>query len=457
MGKGKAAPPKPPAGGPSAPVKSFKYGMPLYGLAWPEGDTFYACGGGGHGIKNRLVCAEAKDGSLTDQTAEHLFGSVCPTRLAVAPGSRSIVFGVGDAGLRRLDLDARGRVPKFTEVTGALAEKLVDVKLDAKALAFHPAGELLAAGADDGTVAVFEWPSLKLKFELSGERKLSESIRDLDFVPVGGGAAAGGGKTGSGRVGLMVVLDNGSAAVLDVDKGGAVLCKCALAKGPEFKNDKVMLVSSEDRLLLHHLPPGMENAQFARVKCRMMPVAPSGGAAAAAAAGGEGGGPLRPTLVCLMNNRAGSHVALWELDEDGLLSMRNSCKVTDSSGTCMDASADGGLVAIGNSEGDVALVGTRPHMRLVKRFPKAHMVFCTAIAFNADASWLLSASADASATLNSTALPPPPDPAKFLKLAIIVLMLLVMIVLQLLRVLRRSGLTTDDILELIGLRSREEL
>ncbi len=58
------------------------------------------------------------------------------------------------------------------------------------------------------------------------------------------------------------------------------------------------------------------------------------------------------------------------------------------------------------------LVGTRPHMRLVKRFPKAHMVFCTAIAFNADASWLLSASADASATLNSTALPPPPDPAK---------------------------------------------
>jgi hypothetical protein len=46
---------------------------------------------------------------------------------------------------------------------------------------------------------------------------------------------------------------------------------------------------------------------------------------------------------------------------------------------------------------------------------------------------------------------------RFLKLAIIVLMLLVMIVLQLLRVLRRSGLTTDDILELIGLRSREEL
>mgnify|MGYP001806927565 CR=1 FL=1 len=186
MGSGKAAPPKQPAGGPAAPIKTFKYGMPLYGLAWPEGETFYTCGGGGHGIKNRLVCAEAKDGSLSDQTAEHLFGSVCPSRwvrclalrtarhaarswlgrgnrlqpcctplllrdtpaachtladthhhrsgtshatitqrpsashcrLAIAPGGRSIVFGVGDAGLRRLDLDTRGRVPKFTEVTG---------------------------------------------------------------------------------------------------------------------------------------------------------------------------------------------------------------------------------------------------------------------------------------------------------------------------------------------------
>ncbi|PNW85068.1 hypothetical protein CHLRE_03g170350v5 [Chlamydomonas reinhardtii] len=457
MGSGKAAPPKQPAGGPAAPIKTFKYGMPLYGLAWPEGETFYTCGGGGHGIKNRLVCAEAKDGSLSDQTAEHLFGSVCPSRLAIAPGGRSIVFGVGDAGLRRLDLDTRGRVPKFTEVTGTLAEKLSGVKLDAKALAFHPAGDLLAVGSDDGTVAVFEWPSLKLKFEIGGERKLSDSIRDLDFVPVAAAAAGAGGKAGGGRVGLMVILDNGSAAVLDVDKAGAVLCKCALAKGSEFKNDKVMLVSNDERLLLHHLPPGMENAQFARVKCRMMPVPASGGAAAAAAAAAGDSGPLRATLVCLMNNRAGSYVALWELDEDGLLSMRNSCKVTDSSGTCMDASMDGALVAIGNSEGDVALVGTRPHMRLVKRYPKAHMVFCTAIAFNADASWVLSASADASATLNSTALPPPPDPAKFLKLALILLMLLVMVVLQAVRVMRRSGLSMDDILQLIGLRPRDEL
>jgi hypothetical protein len=64
-------------------VKTFKYGMPVYGLAWPEGLAFYLSGGGGStktGIVNRLVCAEAAAGALTDQTAEHAFGMDCPTR-----------------------------------------------------------------------------------------------------------------------------------------------------------------------------------------------------------------------------------------------------------------------------------------------------------------------------------------------------------------------------------------
>jgi hypothetical protein len=31
----------------------FKYGMGLYGAAWPLGDHFFVCGGGGHGLVNR--------------------------------------------------------------------------------------------------------------------------------------------------------------------------------------------------------------------------------------------------------------------------------------------------------------------------------------------------------------------------------------------------------------------
>lgn len=31
----------------------FKYGMALYGVAWPEGPYYFVCGGGGMGLQNR--------------------------------------------------------------------------------------------------------------------------------------------------------------------------------------------------------------------------------------------------------------------------------------------------------------------------------------------------------------------------------------------------------------------
>lgn len=67
----------------------------------------------------------------------------------------------------------------------------------------------------------------------SGERKLPEAVKDLDFVPHGGsGPAAAGraGGAGGGRA-LVVVLDNGAVEVLDVDAKGALLCRVRPAKG----------------------------------------------------------------------------------------------------------------------------------------------------------------------------------------------------------------------------------
>jgi hypothetical protein len=37
------------------PPHARKYGMPLYGAAWPPGEYFFICGGGGHGLVNRWV------------------------------------------------------------------------------------------------------------------------------------------------------------------------------------------------------------------------------------------------------------------------------------------------------------------------------------------------------------------------------------------------------------------
>ncbi len=46
----------------------------------------------------------------------------CPCyicRLALSPGAKSLVFAMGKGGIQRLDLDARGKTPKFTEITGS--------------------------------------------------------------------------------------------------------------------------------------------------------------------------------------------------------------------------------------------------------------------------------------------------------------------------------------------------
>eukprot|EP00798_Chlamydomonas_sp_ICE-L_P013959 gene13959-19897_t len=72
-------------------LKTFKYGMPLYGVAWPEGDVFYMCGGGGMGIKNRL---------------------------AISPNGQYAVMAMTKGGIARLDLDCTGPVPKAVEMTG---------------------------------------------------------------------------------------------------------------------------------------------------------------------------------------------------------------------------------------------------------------------------------------------------------------------------------------------------
>ncbi|GIL72850.1 hypothetical protein Vretimale_4521 [Volvox reticuliferus] len=343
--------------------------------------------------------------------------------------------------MQRLDVEHRGKVPRFIEITGSLEERIKGITTDVKAIAFHPSGDYVALGADDGSIAVYEWPSLKVKLDLSGTRKLSEeAIKDLDFVPYTAATEASSQVPNRAAAvkALMVILDNGSAVALDVDKGGVVLCRVQLGTKGELKNDKVLLISSDQRLLLHHLPPGMERAEFSRVKCRT----PQG---------------ARASLTCLMNNRNGCHVGLWELGDDGLLSMRAACKAADAAGACMDVSADGSLVAVGTSEGDVVLLGCRPHLRVVKRFPRAHMVFTTNITFNKEATYVLSSSLDASATVNSTALPQPADFKKILVFVMLFITVMLMCLLQVVRMLKREGMTVKEIYALVGLRPKEEL
>jgi hypothetical protein len=64
----------------------FKYGMALYGAAWPPGDHFFVCGGGGHGLVNRVVWARYAGGRCSDQVGECKLGAATPMRCVCLRG-----------------------------------------------------------------------------------------------------------------------------------------------------------------------------------------------------------------------------------------------------------------------------------------------------------------------------------------------------------------------------------
>ena len=51
---------------------------------------------------------------------------------------------------------------------GVLQERLAGTRqLIVNAMAFHPSGEYLALGCDDGSLVVYDWPSMTPKLELT--------------------------------------------------------------------------------------------------------------------------------------------------------------------------------------------------------------------------------------------------------------------------------------------------
>eukprot|EP00201_Polytomella_parva_P011790 CAMPEP_0175053750 /NCGR_PEP_ID=MMETSP0052_2-20121109/9104_1 /TAXON_ID=51329 ORGANISM="Polytomella parva, Strain SAG 63-3" /NCGR_SAMPLE_ID=MMETSP0052_2 /ASSEMBLY_ACC=CAM_ASM_000194 /LENGTH=253 /DNA_ID=CAMNT_0016318331 /DNA_START=31 /DNA_END=791 /DNA_ORIENTATION=- len=224
----------------------FKYGMPIYSIAWPPGDTFYLCGGGGStssGIKNRVVSATCKNGKLSDQTGEYLFGKNCPMRMVVSPDGKFLVVAVSKGGIRVLRISkdpnvnpsARNSI-SFTEIEvdqspfhvpspastlaavtastvksnsssllrsitspAATLSPLASQSLspsqvllpppippkmhEVTSLAFHPSGHHMAFGCEDGSLIILNWPSLTVLMKLSGPSALPSEIKDLDFHP----------------------------------------------------------------------------------------------------------------------------------------------------------------------------------------------------------------------------------------------------------------------------------
>lgn len=332
---------------------TFKYGMPLYGLAWPSGDSFVLCGGGGNGIKNRIICADSKQGQLSDVVSEHLLNDDCPMRLAISPDGKSIVLCMGKGGIKRVDVDLSG--PKFFPMALPSGPELSQIGTEeVKSLAFSPDGKHLALGLASGEVYILEWPSLTGKFSLRGEQKLADAVRDIDL-------------SDSSKAKLLALtLDNGTAELWDWEKKVLV---CRMEPGKAKQNlERFVSLGNGSKTVAQPLPQGIEKVQISKIRF----------------ARDETG-----EVITLLRTGAGSAVARWSCppppkgQERGLLSYVSSKHISSQPCTCFETSADGQLLAFGTSEGGL-VVTTSINYAKAAQVAKAHMVFTTGVMFAKD-------------------------------------------------------------------------
>mmetsp|Transcript_22716 Transcript_22716/g.62717 ORF Transcript_22716/g.62717 Transcript_22716/m.62717 type:complete len:470 (+) Transcript_22716:198-1607(+) len=410
----------------SQSLSSFKYGAPLYGVAFPEGNTFYVCGGGGSsatGIKNRVVLARCLDGKLTDQIGEYNFGADCPMRMAVTPDDTALVVAMANGGLQQLEIQTPSGGPTtVTPATGEARARISSIQGEVRCMAFSPSGRHLALGFTYGALQVLSWPSLEVCFELSGEASLCDGVRDVDLSP-------------SPSTLVTAVLDNGSCELWNWQTK-SLTCRAGLAKG-SFKSSRVMMMRGPNHTASHVLPKGLEGISF--TKLRFAPTAPPGLSGAlnatnptasssvtqptAHSSSSQGPGTASSScgaccMYALMNSRAGSHLVQWSLHpESKMLVLGRHRRLEDTPGACLELSRDGRLAAVGTSEGS-ALVLDASSMAIIRAVPGAHMVFSTGICFSADGRQVMSISADASAV----AIPTTPPPRSMLNIKVLLLL-----------------------------------
>ncbi|XP_056863208.1 SEC12-like protein 2 isoform X2 [Raphanus sativus] len=142
-------------------------------------------GGGGEGrsgIPNVIVICrvDLESNSLSEQPVGRVVvtGGL-PYRMAVHPSEGILICALPES-CKRFDLENIMRPREGVELEEVVNE-LEDVGLQL-ALAFNQEGSVLAAGGEDGTSRIFEWPSMKT---LLNESKAHAEVKNLTFSESG--------------------------------------------------------------------------------------------------------------------------------------------------------------------------------------------------------------------------------------------------------------------------------
>ncbi|XP_013620890.1 PREDICTED: SEC12-like protein 2 isoform X2 [Brassica oleracea var. oleracea] len=186
------------------PSNTQTYGFPIYAADWiPEEtvrskidkdqDNSRSCivlaGGGGEGrsgIKNVIVIClvDLDTKSLSEQPLGRIvLGTDLPYRMAVHPRGGGLVCALPNS-CKRFDWESIIS-PREGDQGGEEGEEVINELKDVGqqlALAFNQEGSVLAAGGEDGTLRIFEWPCMKT---LLDESKAHASVKNLTFSESG--------------------------------------------------------------------------------------------------------------------------------------------------------------------------------------------------------------------------------------------------------------------------------
>ncbi|KAL4422678.1 hypothetical protein ABPG75_008875 [Micractinium tetrahymenae] len=326
----------------------IKYGCPIYGIAWPPGEHVYMCGGGGHGIENKVVVLSCRDGVQSEEVAKLNTGKDAGYRLLMHPSGRSLVCGMSVGGLERVDLQpsTSGEPPKLSLSQGDFKEATAGIG-PVKGMSFSSDGRLLALGGEDGGIEVWEWPHMRrrLRWEAS-----SKAIRNVDFSQA-----------------------HSDGVLFSCDEGGAC---------------KLWSVDSGAEIAQLAAPPDMPRATFFRCK---------------SAVDEEG----RILLFTPLKWRRDGWIAKWRQEEDGSIHLlARSRKPVAPAPICgFELSRSGELMAAVTPDGDQIVIDAET-LQVLKHVRAAHMTFATSVAFSPDEQFVISGSSDASAVLTRIARPP---------------------------------------------------
>ena len=350
----------------------------MYACAWLDDRTAILAGGGGKkssGIPNRILIASlervggARDVALSEAETWTHTDEDAPQRLAVHPSSGHVVCAFGgtlgvflaqrasgedgdDAGGGEARAGAGGsagrgrwRIEPCVDLGLPSRVSVTPDEREIKCAAFNEDGSRLALGLESGEVKILAWPSLEVEKELGAHEK--GAVTDVAWAPDGDG---------------LLTTSAENATTSNIGRGAAVW---SVERGERVRTlfDESIARS------------GARNVVFR------------------GAAYGSGTNASTSVAWTGVNLDGEGWVVKWDAKTWKVISKARVFKSEPISGFAVNA--QGTLVAVGSSEGEVKVVDAQK-FTLIKPVKKAHMIFVTTMAWNPKGNVVLSGSADAS-------------------------------------------------------------